>query len=132
MALILSVGSEPELLLLRSQVLEKSGHSVVTVSNIEYATPVFQSAKFNGVIFCHMIPTSVREKFVQHMLSNSHRGVPILVFRKPLAPGDDAALRVVSDKTMAADALRDESANTPKAESARATILLRMVMRILL
>lgn len=105
MAVLLSLGSEPELLLLRSQVLEKSGHSVITVSNLQYAIPVFHSTRFDGVIFCHMVPVDVRNNLVSQMLSNSHRSVPTLVFRKPVAPGDDAALTVVGTNTQAADAL---------------------------
>lgn len=105
MALILSLGSDPELLLLRSQVLEKSGHLVVTVSATAYAVPVFESIRFDGVIFCHKIPPQLREQIVSEMLRDSARAVPILVFRKPLAPGDDAALTVVGAKTPSAAAL---------------------------
>lgn len=108
MALLLSIGSEPELLLLRSQVLEKSGHSVITVSNIDYAVPVFHSTRFGGVVFCHLVPANVRDKAIDQMISNSHRSVPMFVFRKPLAPGDDAALTVVGNKSPKAAALCHE------------------------
>jgi hypothetical protein len=108
LAVLLSVGSDPELLLLRSQVLEKSGHSVVTVSNLLYSVPVFQSVSFDGVIFCHLIPADVRGKLVRQMLGSVHHGVPIFVFRKPLAPGDDGALTVIASKTPAAAALCKE------------------------
>ena len=105
MALLLSLGSEPELLLLRSQVLEKSGHSVITVSNIDYAVPVSRSATFDGVIFCHLIPPKMRDNVIDQMLSNSRRSIPAFVFQKPLAPGDNAALTVVGNKSPQAAAL---------------------------
>ena len=75
MALLLSLGAEPELLLLRTHVLEKSGHYVVTVSNTSYALAVFNSATFDGVIFCHAIARHVRYALVRRMLV--HRNVPL-------------------------------------------------------
>ena len=91
-ALILSIGSEPELLLLRTRVLENAGRSVVTVSNLDYAVAIFNSASFNGVIFCHPLPGAVRDAIVREMMST--RSAPVFVFQKPVAPGADASLKV--------------------------------------
>lgn len=106
MALLLSIGSEPELLLLRTRVLEDAGHSVVTVSNLDYAVAVFNSAAFNGVIFCHRVAGGVRDAIVREMMST--RSAPVFVFQKPVAPGADASLKLVGAKTTNAEALCHE------------------------
>jgi hypothetical protein len=112
LALILSLGSDPELLLLRSQVLERSGHSVITVSNSAYAVAVFRSARFEAVIFCHKIPGAVRDKLMDEMLLDPYRDVPMLVYRKPLAPGADATLIIVGNKTAIGETLCKELVQT--------------------
>jgi CheY-like chemotaxis protein len=105
-ALILSIGSEPELLLLRTRVLENAGHSVVTVSNLDYAVAVFNSASFNGVIFCHRLPGAVRDAIVREMMST--RSAPVFVFQKPVAPGADASLKLLGGKSASSEALCHE------------------------
>jgi hypothetical protein len=102
-SVLLSIGAEPELLLLRTQILENAGYSVVTLSNTEYAIAVFNSADFEGVIFCHAIKAGVRKSIVREMMQ--HHRVPVFVFEKPIAPGADILLTSVGPKTVGTDSL---------------------------
>ena len=103
MSVLLSIGAEPELLLLRTQILENAGYSVVTLSDTDYALAVFNSADFEGVIFCHAIKVGVRNDIVREMMQ--HHRVPVFVFEKPIAPGADISLTSVGPKTMNTDDL---------------------------
>jgi DNA-binding response OmpR family regulator len=82
MSVLLSIGPEPELLLLRTHILENAGYSVVTLSNTDYALAVFNSADFEGVIFCHALKPGLRNDIVREMMRR--RPVPVFVFEKPL------------------------------------------------
>jgi hypothetical protein len=94
---------DAELLLLRTHVLENAGQSVVTVSDPAYAVPVFKSAAFDAVIFCHLVPPLVRGALTRKMMEARH--VPVLVFQKPIALGADVSLRIVGPWSLGADAL---------------------------
>jgi CheY-like chemotaxis protein len=103
MSVLLSIGPEPELLLLRTHILENAGYSVVTLSNTDYALAVFNSADFEGVIFCHALKPGLRNDIVREMMRR--RPVPVFVFERPIAPGADIALRSVGPKTIDTDNL---------------------------
>jgi CheY-like chemotaxis protein len=106
LSLILCIGSEPELLLLRTNLLEKSGYSAVSVSNPDYALAVFNSANFDGIVICHTISPGLRDSLVRQMLSR--RRVPILVFCKPESSDDSLCLEVIGGHGAKADAFHDE------------------------
>lgn len=54
--LILSIGSDPNLLASRSLVLKSAGHQVVTAYSIKEAASRIQEGDFDLVLFCRSIP----------------------------------------------------------------------------
>lgn len=61
LALILSIGHDPELLERRSTILRADGYIVDSVSSIKQAIVHFMDGDFDLVLLCHSIPVKERE-----------------------------------------------------------------------
>jgi hypothetical protein len=78
---ILFVGTDPSLTILHSQILISHGFSVVNVSHIPYADPVFHSARFDAVILCYKATESLSKAQLSSLVSKFGSS-PVLIFTK--------------------------------------------------
>lgn len=62
LALILSIGHDPELLESRSSILRADGYIVDSVSSVQQAIIHFIDGDFDLVLLCHSIPVKDRER----------------------------------------------------------------------
>ncbi len=74
---VLSVGSQPELLMLRNQVLATHGYVVVPAWDPQEALVLFLSGIFDLTVICHSVPRKERDQLIADMKS-ADRSVPIL------------------------------------------------------
>lgn len=78
---LLSVGSEPDLLLLRNQVLRGAGYYVNSQTNIDEALRVFRRGDFDLVIMCHSVPEADKVKLIT-AIRKSRPSTPIVIVRR--------------------------------------------------
>ncbi|MCU1285311.1 MAG: TolB protein [Acidobacteriales bacterium] len=94
---ILTVGGTPELTILRNQVLIARGFSVVSVSHVTYAVPVFHSSNFNAVILCYTATENMSNKELMAM-TRQFKAIPVLGFNREISPEQDNLL-LISPRT---------------------------------
>lgn len=75
--LILSIGSDPNLLASRSLVLKSAGHQVVTAYSIKEAASRIQEGDFDLVLFCRSIPQIERDRLTAWIRASGSR-IPIV------------------------------------------------------
>lgn len=90
---ILFVGTDPSLTILHSQILISNGFSVVNVSHIPYADPVFHSARFDAVILCYKATESLSKTQLSSLVSRFGNS-PVLIFTKQGPPNSDELIPV--------------------------------------
>jgi hypothetical protein len=78
---ILFVGTDPALTVLHSHNLISRGFSVVNVSNVSYADPIFHSARFDAVILGNEVTDSLSKRQLTSMISKFGSS-PVLKFIK--------------------------------------------------
>lgn len=65
LTLVLTVGSDPLLLVARSEVLKSAGYIIVSALSIGEAADHFLNGDFDLVILCHSVPTKERERLIR-------------------------------------------------------------------
>jgi DNA-binding response OmpR family regulator len=66
---LLSVGSDPDLMTTRSMVLRQAGYAVETAMTVRTAMPLFVSGDFDLVIICASIPEGQRIQLISAIKS---------------------------------------------------------------
>ena len=77
-ALILAVGSDPEVLESRAAVLRSVGYFVDTANRLTEACNHFRNGDYDAVLLCHSIPASDRDHLAAAIRASGSR-VPILL-----------------------------------------------------
>ncbi|MCU1286835.1 MAG: hypothetical protein JWO13_3185 [Acidobacteriales bacterium] len=95
---ILAVGGTPELTILRNQVLISRGFSVVSVSHLSYAIPVFHSSSFHAVILCYTVIERMSKRELTPMM-RQFQDIPVLSFNRQISPERDNLLLISPAKS---------------------------------
>jgi hypothetical protein len=84
--IILLVGSDPDVLFLRSAVLASAGIWSLRVRNAEQAIAVLGKVPFNMAVICYMLDQENQQQLLNFLLS-AHSGIKVLW----MVPGDDCS-----------------------------------------
>jgi CheY-like chemotaxis protein len=116
--IVLAIGFDSSLMMIRNLVLRSAGHAVVEASSLNEAVDQFQSGDFDLVLLCHSVPATERERLTR-LIRASGSSTPIVSVAGSLGECDAFANATLEDGPNKFDAgIRDalvRAARTPAA-----------------